>query len=89
MAKLEMPEGKNIYKLTEIVQMLNKAWQDSGQVGVLSLKGDNIEVTESEVIMKFLCTITLTVRKEMVDLGSLEAINPAVNQSSSEKSRVT
>lgn len=77
--------AKKIYTLTELVQNMNKAWHMSGQTGKLSILGDNIEVTESEVKLKFQCTVTMTVNKDSVDLSSLEAVNPSVSQSSSLK----
>ncbi|MCK5601771.1 hypothetical protein KAR91_07885 [Candidatus Pacearchaeota archaeon] len=77
--------AKKIYTLTELVQNMNKAWHECGQTGDLSILSDNIEVTESEVKMKFQCVLTVTVNKDSVDLSSLEAVNPSVIQSSSQK----
>ena len=82
-------ECKKLYKLTDIVKILNEGWRRNGQSGTLSISSDDIEVTESEVVMKFRCVMTVTISKDKVDLSSLEAVNPAVNQSSSETIKVT
>jgi hypothetical protein len=78
-------KAKTLLSLTDLVKSMNKAWHDTGQVGMLSIKGDDIEVTESEVKLKFHCVMTVTVSKDSIDLGSLEAVKPSVSQSSSNK----
>jgi len=77
--------AKKLLTLTEIVKGFNEAWHENGQTGDLIISGDNIEVTESEVKLKFQCIMTMTVKKDSVDLSSLEAVNPAVSQGSSNK----
>lgn len=72
---------KKVFTLTEIVAELNEAWRKGGNSGELKLESDQIEVTESEVKMRFHTEIVMTISKNSVDLGSLEA----VSQSSSTK----
>lgn len=71
-------------KIMEFLQNVNKTMRKIGFMQELCLTNDSFEITESEVVMKILFSLTLKIPKESFEDKSDGAISRAISQAMSQ-----